>query len=200
MNMSPTQKYALYDIITLYFKCLQVSKLIKTVLKMGHPVLLKRADELKDHEFNSPELLQLIQDMQDTQRHHGGVGIAAPQIGVSKRILLIEFYQKDITRYNGMEDCPLKVIINPEITSIGVEESIFNEGCLSVPGLRGEVSRPLAISYRYYDEFGSLHEGQDDGIFARVLQHECDHLDGILYPMRMQDISKLAFIDAISGE
>ncbi|MDD3265993.1 MAG: peptide deformylase [Burkholderiales bacterium] len=174
--------------------------MIKPVLKMGHPLLLNRADELKECEFNTTELKELIQDLQDTQHHHGGIGIAAPQIGVSKRILLIEFYQKDITRYDDMGDCPLKVIINPEINHIGSTESVFNEGCLSVPGLRGEVSRPISIAYKYYDEFGVLHEGQDDGIFARVLQHEIDHLDGILYPMRMQDISKLAFVDAVPSE
>lgn len=174
--------------------------LIKPILKMGHPLLLRKSEDLQSYEFNTIALSELIQDLRDTQHHHGGIGIAAPQIGVSKRVLLVEFYQKYVARYSDVGDCSLKVIINPEITTIGSAESIFNEGCLSVPGLRGEVSRPVAVSYKYYDEFGTLHEGQDDGMFARVLQHEIDHLDGILYPMRMQDVSKLTFIDAVPSE
>lgn len=167
---------------------------------MGHPLLLERAVELQAHEFATSELQELIQDLRDTQHHLGGIGIAAPQIGVSKRILLVEFYQENASRYSEIGDCPLKIIINPIIKPIGDDESIFNEGCLSVPGLRGEVSRPITIAYKYYDENGDIHEGEDSGMFARVLQHECDHLDGILYPMRMKDISKLAFIDALQTE
>lgn len=169
--------------------------MIHPIRKMGDPCLLTRSAEITATEFSSPSLLQLIQDLQDTQKHLGGVGIAAPQIGVNKRLVVIEYYQAEITRYNDVGDCPLKVIINPEISFITSEQSTFNEGCLSVPGLRGEVSRPRAISYKYYDQFGNVHLGEDDGFFARVMQHECDHLDGILYPMRMQDISKLAFVD-----
>ncbi len=146
-------------------------------------------------EFGSTELMDLLCDMKDTMHYLGGVGIAAPQIGVNKQVVIIEYQQKDIVRYENIGDCPLRIIINPVITPIGDEETTFNEGCLSVPGLRGEVSRPKAIRYEYYDETGTLHSGEDDGFFARVMQHECDHLQGVLYPMRMKDISKLGFVD-----
>ena len=169
--------------------------MIVPIRKMGEACLLIRSSEVTTDEFNQPELLQLIEDLHDTQKHLGGVGIAAPQIGVNKRVVLIEYYQRDITRYSDVGDCPLRVIINPEIQFLSDESSTFNEGCLSVPGLRGEVSRPVGISYKYYDQFGQLHQGEDTGLFARVMQHECDHLDGILYPQRMQDLRKLAFID-----
>lgn len=170
--------------------------MIVPIRKMGDPCLLRRSDEVLESEFGSPELLSLIRDMRDTQHHLGGVGIAAPQIGVNKRVVVIEYYQKDIVRYDNVGDRPLTVIINPEITPLDNQTIAFNEGCLSVPGLRGEVSRPVGISYKFYDENGKLHQGEDSSFFARVMQHECDHLDGILYPMRMTDISKLAFVDA----
>ncbi len=169
--------------------------MIKQVLKMGNPSLLEKSLPITKEEFGSAELLRLIEDLVDTQRHYGGIGIAAPQIGVNKQIVIIEYYQKDITRYTDIGDCPLKVIINPKIIPIGEEESAMNEGCLSVPGLRGEVFRPTVIYYEYYDQYGNFFSGEDSSVFARVLQHECDHLNGILYPMRMRDISKLAFVD-----
>ena len=165
------------------------------VLKMGTPSLLERSVEIATDEFNSPELLNLIQDLIDTQQHHGGVGIAAPQIGVNKRVLIIEYAQTEISRYADIGNCQRKVIINPQLTVLNEVRCSFNEGCLSLPGLRGEVVRAQTIKYQYYDQFGSLHQGEDDGFFARVMQHECDHLDGILYTMRMHDISKLSFLD-----
>lgn len=169
--------------------------MIRPIYKMGNACLLRRSDELAEHEFGSPELLALIQDMRDTQQHAGGIGIAAPQIGVNKRVVIIEFAGGQHPRYGELQGQPLTVIINPELEAIGEATSAFIEGCLSVPGLRGEVIRPESLRYKYYDEYGNLHTGEDHGMFARVLQHECDHLDGILYPMRMQDISKLAYID-----
>ena len=174
--------------------------MIVPIRKMGAPCLLIRSPEVAAAEFNQPELLQLIQDLRDTQHHLGGVGIAAPQIGINKRVILIEYYQSDITRYANVGDCPLRVIINPEIEFLTDEHAVFNEGCLSLPGLRGEVSRPVGIAYKYYDQFGGLHSGEDFGFFARVMQHECDHLDGILYPFRMQDLRRLAFIDAETSD
>lgn len=169
--------------------------MIVPIRKMGDPCLLEKSVLVREEEFGSPELLQLITDLTDTQHHLDGIGIAAPQIGVNKQVVLIEYHQKNTTRYSEVGDCPLQVIINPQITPIGEETSAFNEGCLSVPGLRGEVTRPVKIHYKFYDEYGKVHEGEDAGIFARVMQHECDHLNGILYPMRMDDISKLAFVD-----
>lgn len=171
--------------------------MIVPIRKMGDPILLQKSALITKEEFGSNELLNLIQDLIDTQHHHGGIGISAPQIGVSKQIAVIEYQQKNISRYSNIGDCPLRVIINPIIMPIGNEKSTFTEGCLSVPGLRGEVSRPAAISYQYYDQFGNLYKGGDSAFFARVIQHEYDHLNGILYPMRMQDISKLAFVDLI---
>lgn len=171
--------------------------MIVAIRKMGDPCLLTPSTAIAPEEFNSMELKQLIQNLRDTQRHLGGVGIAAPQIGINKRVLVIEYYQTQIARYSDIGDCPLRVIINPEITPMGDDLSVFNESCLSLPGLCGEVIRPQAIRYRYHDETGQLYEGEDADFFARVLQHECDHLDGVLYPMRMQDMSKLAFVDAL---
>ena len=169
--------------------------MIVPIRKMGDPCLLVCSSEVAVGDFNQTELLQLIQDLRDTQHHLGGVGIAAPQIGINKRVILIEYYQRDITRCANVGDCPLRVIINPEIEFLTDEHAVFNEGCLSLPGLRGEVSRPIGIAYKYYDQFGVLHSGEDFGFFARVMQHECDHLDGTLYPFRMQDLRSLAFID-----
>lgn len=169
--------------------------MILPIRKMGDPCLLKRSDEVDPREFNTPQLQELIQDLIDTKEYLGGIGIAAPQIGINKRIVIIEFYQENITRYNNVGDCPLKVIINPEITLLEGSESTYNEGCLSVPGLKGEVTRPVGIKYTYHDQYGNLHSGESHEMFSRVMQHECDHLDGILYPMRMKDISKLAFVD-----
>jgi peptide deformylase len=170
--------------------------MIVPIRKMGDPCLYQKSVAVTEDEFNRPELLELIQNMRDTQQHLGGVGIAAPQIGVNKRVVVIE-YPKDNPRYADIGECGLKVIINPELTLLeDGPVSEFNEGCLSVPGLRGLVKRPQGVRYRYYDETGKLYEGEDHSFFARVLQHECDHLDGILYPMRMDDITKLAFIDA----
>ena len=174
--------------------------MIVPIRKMGDPCLLVRSSEVAAGDFNESDLLELIHELRDIQHHLGGVGIAAPQIGVNKRVVLIEYYQRDTTRYANVGDCPLRVIINPEIEFLTDEHAVFNEGCLSLPGLRGKVSRPAGIAYKYYDQFGELHSGEDFGFFARVMQHECDHLDGILYPFRMQDLRSLAFIDAETSD
>ena len=163
---------------------------------MGAASLFEQARPVLDHEFNQPELFKLIENLTDTQRASGGVGIAAPQIGVNLRVVVIEYAEKNITRYANVGDCRHTVIINPVIELLDNELVAFNEGCLSVPGLKGEVWRAKSIRFSSYDQFGGLHQGIDDGFFARVLQHECDHLDGVLYPMRMTDLRKLAFIDA----
>jgi peptide deformylase len=170
--------------------------MIVDVLKMGNPLLLQKSVLVEKNEFGARDLLQLIENLHETQIASGGVGIAAPQIGINKQVFIIEYYQKNITRYENVGDMPLTVIINPEIKVIGNTTDIFNEGCLSVPGLKGEVERSKSIYFRYYDQYGNVHEGEDSGFFARVFQHEYDHLMGVLYPMRMNDISKLSFIDA----
>lgn len=169
--------------------------MILPIYKMGAECLSKVASAVTEAEFASVELSEIIANLHDTLVESGGVGIAAPQVGISKRILLIEYQQAKITRYANVGNCPLKIIINPKIEYIGNEYLAFNEGCLSLPYLRGEVIRHKTIKYQYFDQFGVLCHGEDDGFFARVLQHELDHLDGILYPMRMHDISKLAYVD-----
>lgn len=168
------------------------------IKQIGDPCLLAKSVPITESEFGSAELLQLIQHLRDTQKAAGGVGIAAPQIGVNKRVIVIEYYQHEITRYSDTGDCDFTVIINPELTIIGDEVSVFNEGCLSVRGFRGRVTRPKSIGYKYYDEFGVPQQGCDSGFFARVLQHEYDHLEGILYPMRLIAGQTLEAVDAIS--
>ena len=168
--------------------------MFKTALKMGNPLLLQKSELVLTNEFGSDELKNLIQDLQDTQAHYGGVGIAAPQIGVLKQVVIIE-YANTNPRYKDIGNCPLTIVINPSISFIGDEASAFMEGCLSVPGLKGEVTRPAKIKYEYFDFYGKKITGEDNGFFARVMQHEYDHLCGILYPMRITDFTKFGFVE-----
>jgi peptide deformylase len=161
--------------------------MIKDVLQIGDPLLLERSLEITDDAFNSEQLKILIVDMVDTMHETGGVGFSAIQIGVKKRIAVIEYgLDKDHPRYKEIGECPLTIVINPEIKTIGAETSEYNEGCLSVVGERGDVLRPKTIEYKYYDLEGNLITGQSDNFFARVIQHEIDHMDGILFPMRIE--------------
>ena len=168
--------------------------MIRELLTIGDDRLLLLSEEVQDHEFNTSELFALIGDMKDTMRNSGGVGIAAVQIGYHKRITLIE-YSASNTRYTDIGECPLAVIINPQIKALNNETIDYNEGCLSVPDLRGIVSRPKRISYKFYNQFGELISGEDDGFFARVIQHEVDHMNGILFPTRVEDKATLKAID-----
>jgi peptide deformylase len=168
--------------------------MFKPTLKMGNPLLLKPSEPILPHEFGSQALQDIIQDLQDTRLHYGGLGIAAPQIGVLKQVIIIE-YAEDNPRYKGIGSQPLTVIINPKIEYIGDETSAFMEGCLSVPGLKGEVIRPSKIKYEYFDFDGNKITGEDGSFFARVMQHEYDHLQGILYPMQITDFTKFGFIE-----
>lgn len=162
--------------------------MIRTILVDGDSRLLQVSKEIIPSEFNTKELDDLITDMIDTMHHADGVGIAAVQIGVHKRILLIE-YDADHPRYKDLRDCPLTVVINPEIETVGDETCDYNEGCLSVPGMRGLVTRPKRIKYSFYDAKGNKIEGVGDDFFVRALQHEIDHLNGILFPTRVTDKS-----------
>jgi peptide deformylase len=164
---------------------------IKPVLRMGHPVLLEKA--LPIQVFDTPELHALIQDMQDTMQHMNGAGIAAPQIGVSQRVVI--FGVGHNPRYPDAEQVPYTVLINPELRFIGAEMEEGWEGCLSVPGMRGIVSRYQRLHYKGYDQYGQVIDRLVSGFHARVVQHECDHLDGVLYPMRIQDLSKFGYTD-----
>jgi peptide deformylase len=168
--------------------------MLQPILKMGDQRLLQVSQAITTSEFNSLELLNLIADLTDTMRHNSGVGISAVQIGVLKRIALIE-YDAANSRYSNIGKCDLTVVINPEVTVIREEICDFNEGCLSIPNMRGMVTRAKKIAYTYYDIAGNIIRGESDGFFARVLLHELDHMDGILYPMRIKDLRTFGFVD-----
>ncbi len=163
---------------------------------MGDPLLLEKAQPVIA--FNTPTLNALIEDMQDTMVHMDGAGIAAPQIAVSLQVVI--FGQKDDNqnkRYPDADIIPYTVLVNPQLTVLDNEIEDDWEGCLSVPGLRGIVPRYVAIQYSGFDQFGNAINRTVDGFHARVVQHECDHLDGILYPMRIKDLTKFGYIDAL---
>ena len=166
------------------------------VLKMGEPRLLEVAEPVT--EFGSPELHALIEDMIDTMDAYDGAGLAAPQIGVPKRVVI--FGVETNPRYPDAEQVPMTVLINPEITLKTQDMESGWEGCLSVPGMRGVVDRYTAISYRGYDAEGNLFERDAEGFHARVVQHECDHLDGILYPVRIRDLRYFGYEDVLFPE
>ncbi len=157
---------------------------IKKVLKIGDPKLTEVS--LPVEKFNTPELDQLIQDMRDTMASLNGAGIAAPQIGVLLRVVI--FGTQDNPRYPDQEPVPETVLINPMIDVLGDESLGMWEGCLSVPGMRGFVERPTHIRYQGFNQFGEAIDRIATGFHATVVQHECDHLDGILYPMQISDL------------
>lgn len=163
---------------------------ILKIARMGHPVLLRRAEDVAD--VTAPEITSLIQDMMETLKDAGGVGLAAPQVHVSKRVFL---YFVPESRREGEDDppCDVQVLINPVLEPVGEEQVLRLEGCLSIPGLRGEVPRYRRVRYAGYDQKGNPVQGVASGFRANVMQHEMDHLDGILYPMRMDDLGKLGF-------
>jgi len=166
---------------------------IRAVLRMGDAHLLRRSDEVTY--FNTTELKSLLDDMRDTMKEQDGVGLAAPQIGVNLRVVI--FGVESSPRYPDVDPIPETVLINPVITPLGHDTADDWEGCLSVPGMRGMVPRFVSIRYQGYDEFGSLIDRTVSGFHARVVQHECDHLDGILYPMRIRDFRKFGFSEVM---
>ncbi len=166
---------------------------IKPILKMGNPILLEIAEKVQ--EFNSPELEGLIEDMQDTMVSLNGAGLAAPQIGISLQLVI--FGVEVNTRYPEAEEIPFTILINPEITPLSDEVEDGWEGCLSVPGLRGIVPRFTKLRYQGYDQYGNAIDRIVEGFHARVVQHECDHLEGILYPMRIEDFSAFGYTEAL---
>ncbi len=170
---------------------------IKPVLKMGDPLLFQVSEQVMT--FDTPELHALIEDMLDTMNDMQGAGIAAPQIGESIRVVIFgqQDQDKNNPRYEDAHTVPFTVLVNPELTVFDNETEEDWEGCLSVPGMRGVVPRHLNISYKGFDQFGNLIERSVSGFHARVVQHECDHLDGVLYPMRIKDLRKFGYIDTI---
>lgn len=166
---------------------------IRDVLKMGDPRLLATARPVED--FASPALAQLIVDMHDTMRALNGAGLAAPQIGVGLRVVI--FGVGSNPRYPDAETVPFTVLVNPVLTPLsGVMEEGW-EGCLSVPGMRGRVPRHVSLRYRGFDAEGAPIDRSVSDFHARVVQHEVDHLDGILYPMRIRDLRAFGFTDTL---
>lgn len=169
---------------------------VKETLKMGHPLLLQVAETVTD--FNTPELDGLIEDMYDTMAALNGAGLAAPQIGVSKRVVI--FWVESNPRYPDIEAVPNTVLINPSIEVLTDEKEAGWEGCLSVPGMRGLVPRFTRIRYSGFDQYGTSIEREATEFHARVVQHEVDHLDGILYPQRIEDMRYFGFENELFPE
>lgn len=161
----------------------------REVLRMGNPLLLQVAEPVA--EFATPALDALIADMFDTMAARNGAGLAAPQIGVSLRVVI--FGVEHNPRYPEAEPVPTTVLINPVIEVMGDEDDELWEGCLSVPGMRGLVRRPTHVRYSGFDQRGRRIEREARDFHARVVQHECDHLDGILYPLRIEDMRLFGF-------
>ena len=166
---------------------------VREVLKMGDPRLLTPALPVAD--FASPELAQLIADMHDTMRALNGAGLAAPQIGVGLQVVIFEVNANP--RYPDAESVPFMVLINPVLTPLSDTLEEGWEGCLSVPGMRGLVPRHTALRYQGFDAAGQANDRSVSGFHARVVQHEVDHLHGILYPMRIRDLRSFGFTDTL---
>ena len=167
--------------------------MIREVLRMGDPRLLERAAQVD--RVGTPALAALLDDMRDTMRAENGAGLAAPQIGVGLRVVI--FGVERNPRYPDVEPVPYTELINPILTPLSDDMEDGWEGCLSVPGLRGVVPRYRRLRYRGLDPAGQVVEREVDGFHARVLQHECDHLDGILYPMRVRDFTRFGYTDVL---
>lgn len=167
---------------------------VHTILKMGDPRLLRTAQPVAH--FDTPALHQLVQDLDDTMLHAQGAGLAAPQIGVDLQVVL---FGSDLPnpRYPEAPLVPRTVLINPKITPLGSEEADDWEGCLSVPGMRGVVPRWQRVRYQGFDAMGQTIDREASGFHARVVQHECDHLWGKLYPMRIRDFSRFGFTEVL---
>jgi peptide deformylase len=167
--------------------------MIREVLRMGDPRLWQVSRPIAA--FGTAELAALLTDMRDTMADLNGAGLAAPQIGVPVRVVI--FGVKSNPRYPGVDDVPDTVLINPVLTPLSDEVEEGWEGCLSVPGMRGWVPRFLRLKYSGFDEHGQRFEREVAGFHARVVQHEVDHLDGVLYPMRIRDFTRFGFNEAL---
>ncbi len=169
---------------------------IETVLKMGDERLLRKAQPVT--QFDTPELHELVSNMIETMRAMNGAGLAAPQIGVDLQLVLFEIQENP--RYPDVETIPLTILVNPVIEPMGAEMEEGWEGCLSIPGMRGLVPRFSKIRYSGFDAHGHAISKSVSGFHARVVQHECDHLEGMLYPMRIRDLANFGFSSALFPE
>ena len=169
---------------------------VRTLLRMGDARLLQPAAPVG--EFGTPELAGLVEDMFDTMAAHGGVGLAAPQIGVGLQVVIFGFEHSE--RYPDAAPVPRTILVNPVITPLTEDREEGWEGCLSVPGLRGMVPRATRIHYTGFTAAGEPIERFAEGFHAREVQHECDHLDGVLYPMRVRDFRRFGFTDVLFPE
>jgi peptide deformylase len=167
--------------------------MIRPILKMGDPRLLERARPVE--RYGSAELKALLHDMRETMLDAHGAGLAAPQIGVGLRVVIFGFEHNQ--RYPDAEPVPYTELVNPLLTPLTTEMEEDWEGCLSVPGLRGQVPRFTRLRYTGFDPDGRPIQREVSGFHARVVQHECDHLDGILYPMRMRDLRQFGYTDVL---
>jgi peptide deformylase len=166
---------------------------IRPVLKMGDPILLKVAEPIAT--FDTPELHDLLVDMRDTMAALNGAGLAAPQIGVSKQVVIFGVGRN--ARYPQAEEVPYTVLVNPTLEPVSSQLEDGWAGCLSVPGMRGLVPRYSELRYRGYDQFGNAIDRTVSGFHARVVQHEVDHLLGVLYPMRIRDLRNFGFNETL---
>lgn len=162
------------------------------IARMGNPVLMTRAEAVADP--TSPPIASLVRDMVETMADAGGIGLAAPQVHVGLRVVV---YYVPASRSDDGEEAPLTIMVNPVVEALGTETTIDAEGCLSLPGMSGLVRRPTRVRVSYENLEGDRIEREVTGYHARVVQHECDHLDGILYPMRMDDLSSFGYLDEI---
>ena len=167
--------------------------MIHPILKMGDSRLLRVAKPVD--QFGTPELQTLIDDMFETMAAAGGVGLAAPQIGVDLQLVIFGFDHSD--RYPDAPPVPRTILLNPQIAPLSLDKEDGWEGCLSVPGMRGVVPRYTRIRYTGFDPFGAPIDREAEGFHARVVQHECDHLIGRLYPSRIEDFTKFGFTEVL---
>ena len=170
---------------------------VRKILKLGNPLLRQVSSPVPETEIRSSEIKKLIRDLFDTMAHAEGVGLAAPQVGVLKRIVVVGFSHSD--RYPDLEPIQKKVLINPVIETLENPSEGFWEACLSVPGMKGYVERSRRIRLQWFDEKEEPHEEIIQGFDAVVYQHECDHLDGILYVDRLKDSRRFGFLEELES-
>jgi peptide deformylase len=169
--------------------------MIRTILKMGNSGLMQPAEAVKEDEFGTPELKAIVDELWENRAHYDGAGLAAPQLGIFKQIVVVGFEYNE--RYKNKGSVPMQCIINPAIQPLTEQQEEGWEGCLSVPGIRGLVPRHTEIQYTYVDVNGVRHEKTASGFHARVIQHEVDHLDGVLFPARVQNFKKFGYENSL---